>query len=305
MSQSETNPAVMEPPAAAPAGEDYTPRVLYSCRSISGKRESNQDVALIAQIVSQDGAPVTAAVACDGMGGHKAGEQASHLAAHDSLAMLMSKLLGCPLEDLDRELPALLLEAFQSANIAVMTDAAKNPACRDMGTTMVMAVLVGTTLYVANVGDSRAYQYHEETLEPLTRDDSFVRLLIDLGQISAEEAENHPRANEIIRCIGSVDALDDFGVTIHSLEAGDCIILCSDGLWKYGEEDIPATCSWLSAQPFTPASLNQATKNLTDQALARGSDDNISVVLIWLEPTSTEPLYEVSDNSDPTSLKEN
>lgn len=298
MSQSETNLAPIEVPAAAPADEVCAPRALYSCKSIQGVRESNQDVALAGQIVTQDGTPVTAAAVCDGMGGHQAGERASHLAAHAGLSSAVTAVIGRAPDALVQEMPAVMLEAFQGANIAVMTEAAKTPACRDMGTTMVMAVLVGTTLYVGNVGDSRCGFFSEATFAPLTHDDSVVQILMDLGQITLREAENHPRSNEITRCIGTVDALDDFGVTIHSVEPGDCIVLCSDGLWKYGEEDIHATCAGLSTHPFTPASLDRAAQNLIGQALARGSDDNISVVLIWLEPKRVNPSCEAEEASN-------
>lgn len=302
MSQSKPNLTTVETPAAAPEDEACAPRALYACKSVQGMRESNQDVALAAQILTQDGTLVTFAAVCDGMGGHQAGERASHLAAHAGLSSTMMAVIGCPPDALVQETPAILLETFQSANMTVMTEAAKNPACRDMGTTMVMAVLVGTRLYVGNVGDSRTYFYHEEALEPLTHDDSVVQILMDLGQISLREAENHPRSNEITRCIGTVDALDDFGVTIHSVEPGDCIVLCSDGLWKACEEDIHATCTGLSTQPFTPAILEQAARNLIGQALARGSDDNISVVLIWLEPKRLDLLCTTetaSNNAEP------
>jgi protein phosphatase len=305
MSQSEPNLTTIETPAAAPADEDCAPSAQYSCKSIQGVRESNQDVALAGQIATHASTPVTVAAVCDGMGGHQAGDRASHLAVHAGLSSAVTAVIGHAPDALVQGMPAILLDAFQSANIAVMTEAAKNPSCRDMGTTMVMAVLVGTTLYVGNVGDSRAYLYHEETLEPLTHDDSFVRLLIDLGQITPQEAENHPRSNEITRCIGTVDALDDFGVTIHSVEPGDCIVLCSDGLWKACEEDIHATCAGLSAQPFTPASLDRAARNLIGQALARGSDDNISVVLIWLEPKRTDLLCSADEASNTSPHKEN
>ncbi|MCC6486216.1 MAG: serine/threonine-protein phosphatase [Candidatus Hydrogenedentes bacterium] len=305
MSQSEPNLTTIETPAAAPEDEACAPRALYACKSVQGMRESNQDVALAGQIATQDGTPVTVAAVCDGMGGHKAGERASHLAAHAGLATLIAGVLGLPADSRAQEMPAVMLETFQSANIDVMAEAARNPACRDMGTTMVMAVLVGTRLYVGNVGDSRTYFYHEEALEPLTHDDSVVQILMDLGQISLREAENHPRSNEITRCIGTVDALDDFGVTIHSVEPGDCIVLCSDGLWKACEEDIHATCAGLSTQPFTPAILDRAARNLIGQALARGSDDNITVVLIWLEPKRLDLLCTMetaSNNAEPEEV---
>lgn len=256
--------------------------VQFACHSIAGMRRYNEDVVAVSQNVTHRGQVLTIAVLCDGMGGRRGGRSAAELAAQTCLSETIRKAFLSSSDSLEQDVPEILLSVLQTANIAVLAAASKSPDLRDMGTTLVTCVVIGNTLYVASVGDSRCYLYREATLEQLTHDDSFVQILVDLGQLSPQEAESHPRANEITRCIGAVDALDDVSVIVQPLQPGDRVLLCSDGLWKDGETDIHTVCASLSTQPFSEGTIRQAVTELTEKALERGSDDNISAALLWL-----------------------
>ena len=137
-------------------------------------------------------------VVCDGMGGAKAGNVASLVAVETFVDAL--KEMGSQEESRPA---AVLAQAAETANSAVFHRAATDPDCRGMGTTMVAALVVERMAYLLNIGDSRAYHVNDQGIARLTRDHSVVEDMVARGDITPEEARNHPRKNLITRALGS------------------------------------------------------------------------------------------------------
>ena len=201
---------------------------------------------------------------CDGMGGHAAGEVASSIAV-ETIAKTAPKTAD----------PAALGAAVEAANAAVIEAALNGLGKPGMGCTATAAYIEGTSLAIAHVGDSRAYLLHEGSLVRITRDHSYVEELVDAGEITADEARVHPNRSVITRALGSDPAMyaDHFQI---SVETGDRLILCSDGLSSM----IPDGEIERVAQQSSTAQI--CTDNLVDAALAAGGADNVTVVVVDL-----------------------
>ena len=157
----------------------------------------------------------------DGMGGHRGGATASQLVL-DSLAEAFTQAPEVTGE--------WLVEAVQDANRQVYDRASRAPGLRGMGTTLVaVAVDPAGQAWVAHVGDSRAYRLHAAQLVPLTEDHSVVAEMLRRGLLTPEEAKVHPRRNEILRSVGVAPSVE-VDVCALELNAGDRLLLCSDGL---------------------------------------------------------------------------
>jgi serine/threonine protein phosphatase PrpC len=203
----------------------------------------------------------------DGMGGHSAGEVASDIAIrtlHTScVAGLLTQSPAPPL--------SILATAFDEVNNQVL-NAASDKVLEGMGTTLTAALVIDGDLYVAHIGDSRCYIINDREIIQVTKDHSVVQQLVDAGTITAEQARNHPRRNEITRVLGySRDIVPDM---YHlKLYAGDNILLCSDGLHGVLTSDKISETVTGSHDP------NQACIDLTAQANLAGGPDNISVII--------------------------
>ena len=216
-------------------------------------RSNNEDAFLI------DDQRALFAVA-DGMGGHRGGEVASHTAIEALRAAIAN---GTPLHD-----------AITRANTAVLTRAAGDDQLTGMGTTMTAVVAIGgRQLLIGHVGDSRAYMLHEGTMRRATDDHSLVEELVREGRLTPEQAEAHPQRAIVTRALGVDDPVD---VDLYTLdvEAGDRVLLCSDGLTTMvRERDIERLAR---AEP-DPQRLADA---LVAAANAAGGEDNITVVVV-------------------------
>jgi len=208
----------------------------------------------------------TSFAVCDGMGGHAGGEIAS-AAAVDSLRASLATTTTAE----------GLMEAVRAANQAVIDAGGDDPNLVGMGTTAVVARLVGTSagdrLLLANVGDSRGYLFHDGQLEQITEDHSMVAELIRDGRLSPAEAATHPQRHVITRVLGTSDHVD---VDLFELNliSGDRVLLCSDGLInELDEEEITRVLD-------TVADPTEAAEDLVRRANAHGGADNISVVVI-------------------------
>ncbi len=227
-------------------------------------RPANEDAYLVGESVY--------AVA-DGMGGHLAGEVASATALEPVRA-----LDGKVFADATDAVKALR-EAVVAANDQVSQMAADEPSYRGMGTTLTATMLEGSRLHVAHVGDSRAYLLREGSFSQLTDDHTLVQHLVDEGQITQEEAATHPQRSIITRAIGVSTDVDVDSMTLD-LEAGDQVLLCSDGLT--GVLDDTRIAEELDHGSDAEATLQR----LIELANDGGGPDNITVVLLRVTDAS-------------------
>jgi serine/threonine protein phosphatase PrpC len=208
----------------------------------------------------------------DGMGGAQAGEVASRLAAAVFREFHQADAL-----DPEERVAAIIQEANRRIYERARTDAQAS----GMGTTLTAALVVGSTVAVGHVGDSRAYRIRKRQLEQLTDDHSLVADLVRSGRITPEEADTHPQRSVITRALGTdldVD-VDTFSV---EAEPGDLFLLCSDGLTTMVEDE------QILGVIGRSDTLEQASKALVKAANRAGGEDNITVVLFSLEAGGEE-----------------
>ena len=203
----------------------------------------------------------------DGMGGHQAGEVASALVLQ-SLRETMSKLDG------DGNYDQLIEHATVKANRAVW-DAAHLPGREKMGATLTALFIHGTHVHIAEVGDSRAYLVRGGEVRQVTRDQSYVQVMLDAGALTPEEAATSKMRNVILQAMGNKP---DVQVARGRLELRhhDCFILCSDGLSN------KVTADELGTIVLSSPSLTVACNRLIDLANERGGEDNITVIAAGL-----------------------
>ena len=207
----------------------------------------------------------------DGMGGHNAGDYASSHAVR----ILVDEIR----EDTDYNPVKVIRHAIETANTEIIEQAQKDEKLRGMGTTMVVATIVGQYAYVANVGDSRLY-VADKQLRQVTRDHSLVQEMVRMGEISEAEARNHPDKNIITRALGAEKTVDvDFFDL--KLEKGCTILMCSDGLSNMVEDE---KIQEIISDP--EADIDQKGSALLREANQNGGKDNIAVVLV--EPFTNE-----------------
>lgn len=212
----------------------------------------------------------TLGIVADGMGGHQAGDMASQLAVETIT------------QDIDTLAPGLsvqacaeaLKNAILHANEVIFRKASEHDEYHNMGTTVVAVLLSGQEGVVGHIGDSRAYQYRQNDLVLLTEDHSLVNELVKNKQISEEEASVHPRRNVLTRALGT-DSKVAVDLDHIILEAGDILLLCSDGLSNYvSTEQMTLTLG------LNDLSLEDRANRLLQLALNAGGDDNITVALL-------------------------
>lgn len=241
----------------------------YSITDVGQKRTVNQDFVFTSE--TPVGNLPNLFVVADGMGGHKAGDFASSYA--------VEVLLSTIREDENSNPVKIIRAAIETANTQLLREASDNEAMSGMGTTMVLVTIVGHYAYVANVGDSRLYLIDENKILQITKDHSLVEEMVRMGEISRDDARNHPDKNIITRALGAgrdVD-VDFFDVR---LTPGDILLLCSDGLSNMvPDEDIRQVI-------LTSETLEEAGRRLVSMANDNGGRDNIAVVLV--EPETKE-----------------
>jgi serine/threonine protein phosphatase PrpC len=218
------------------------------------------------------------------MGGHANGQDASRLAIQTIINYILPKISANNQMD-DVAFLNLLRDGVQCANQAVHQRNLEERA--DMGTTMTAAMVVGPTAYVANVGDSRTYLYHEpEGLSMITHDHSVVASLVDAGIIKPDDIYTHPKRNQIYRSLGEKPAVDVDSFRVP-LQVGEKLLLCSDGLWDMVRD--PEIQRLMSAPVPDPA---KTSKYLIQAALGGGGEDNVSVIVVSFSeaeiPTSSQ-----------------
>lgn len=211
----------------------------------------------------------------DGMGGAAAGELASAMAVEVIIDELRERWINAETNDPDAFVAALKI-ATDTANAKIHQYAAAHPEYRGMGTTATIAGLLGDTLYLAQVGDSRAYVIRDGVARQITRDQSLVQKLIEAGEMTAEQAEQNERRNIILQALGPEPRIK-IDLTHQEVKRGDLLVLCSDGLSGQVRPDEIASAT--VAEP----DLVALCKRLIDRANETGGPDNITVVVARFE----------------------
>jgi serine/threonine protein phosphatase PrpC len=211
----------------------------------------------------------------DGMGGHQAGDVASQSAIRVIAQRMAGEILAQAANDESLPDPSQWLpEVIQAANHTVHEK--RVAAGNDMGTTLVVALVVGHEATVVNVGDSRAYKLNRSGITRITVDHSLVERLVTAGQITPEAAAVHPQRNVIYRTVGDKPEVE-VDLFAESLQAGEALLLCSDGLsGKVADDKM-----WHIWR--TSTSPQETCDRLVEAANQAGGEDNITVVIVQLD----------------------
>lgn len=240
---------------------------VYGTTDVGRVREINEDSFVVAGF--KDNMPLGYVLLADGMGGHNAGEVASSLAVETVNSELLKTINDKEHDNIVYNLLSSLDYANKKVYELALSDANKS----GMGSTFVAAYIVDDKLYVANIGDSRAYLITNGESTQITVDHSVVQELVERGTITPEEASVHPDKNIITRALGT-EKLVDADVFEYSLKIGDYVLLCSDGLC----EMIPE--SYFAKVLTENENLEDAAKELVNTANENGGRDNITVVIL-------------------------
>ena len=217
-------------------------------------------------------------VVADGMGGHNAGEVASHLAVETIHGFIKDSASAPDITwpfgieakysiDTNR-----LTTAVRLANRKIYTEGTKSPALSGMGTTVVAALVAGSRITLVSVGDSRIYRMRNGGLEQLTRDDTWLASV--LGEKNADDADpEHPLRHVLTSVVGTKDDVKP-GVREEDLAAGDRFVLCTDGV--HGKLDLQSVATVLHGASTAEAGAS----NLVNEALTRGTTDNATAIVI-------------------------
>ncbi|MCR4763180.1 MAG: Stp1/IreP family PP2C-type Ser/Thr phosphatase [Lachnospiraceae bacterium] len=241
----------------------------FSITDIGRKRKLNQDYVFTS--VERVGNLSNVFIVADGMGGHKAGDYASRFTVETVVEEIASSY--------ERNPEVILGDAIDAANRKLRMKAAEDERLFGMGTTFVASTILGGTLKVANVGDSRAYLIRDGAISQITRDHSLVEEMVRMGGIDRETARRHVDKNIITRAVGATEKVDVDYFEIP-LKKGDLILMCSDGLTNMvSDEDILSIVT-------RRENLVKKARTLIDTANENGGRDNIAVVLV--EPYADE-----------------
>lgn len=267
----------------------------FGATDIGPKREANKDDFLIAELVqrvrvcqakiprpevlsSQEKAFLL--VVSDGMGGCAGGSVASLVAVGHVKDLLMNLLprIARAEQSAKQEILEELRNAVAWADQQVFEESMRHPELYGMGCTLTLAVCASSTLYVAHAGDSRCYLWRRGSLKRLTRDHNVAEELVRQGQLSAEEAARHKGRHVLLNALGANTQGVQVDLHAEELEAGDAVLLCSDGLTGMVSE---AEISKVLADTVEP---KEACQRLIAAALERNAPDNVTAIVARFEP---------------------
>jgi serine/threonine protein phosphatase PrpC len=243
-------------------------------RTHKGKvRKNNEDSVLCIEMsrMNEDAMqPICLEAIADGMGGHASGEQASCLVI-DAIAQVGAFELVALQDPAYEGFADWIKRAMQSANQAVYE--ARQSAGNDMGSTLVLGLLVGSQAYLGHLGDSRIYLVNRDHIKQLTTDHSLVQQLVEMGKITQSEARFHPQRNVIYRSLGERRDVEADYLT-QQLFPGDRLLFCSDGLSNVVDDQE------IHRVILKSSSAQEACDQLVELANFAGGEDNISVVVV-------------------------
>jgi protein phosphatase len=260
---------------------------VFGRTDVGRTREHNEDAFVVADLSTSNatlqpevrthtaGAKGTLFMVADGMGGAAAGEIASDMAVKIVLDELQTQWIAKPVTSIEGFVRSIKA-ATKTANEQINAYAANHPEYRGMGTTATIAGLLGDSLYLAQVGDSRAYLVRNGVARQITKDQSLMQKLIEAGELTEEEAEHSERRNIILQALGPEPTIK-IDLTHQPLRRGDTLVLCSDGLSGQVTKDDIAEI--VAREP----DLMGACKSLIDRANANGGPDNITVIVARFE----------------------
>jgi len=242
---------------------------------VGRKRPHNEDnmayvIPKDSQVMAKKGALF---IVADGMGGHAAGEVASEIA--------VDTVSNAYYQDESDDIPLSLMNAIKRANALIHQRAAENMMRSGMGTTCVAAVLRGSIAYIANVGDSRAYMVHNGHSKQVSQDHSWVEEQVRAGLLTKDQARSHAQRNVITRCLGTQSEVE-VDVFSETLQEGDTLVLCSDGLsGPVTEDDLRAIIN-----QYLPS---ESVYHLVERANANGGPDNITAIVVRVLEQGDDP----------------
>lgn len=226
------------------------------------KREGNQDSFLIDERLGLF-------IVADGVGGHQGGEVASALAVET-----VREVVGHP-KALQFTPKEVLYQAYEEASHRIFDRATQELRLSGMGTTMVMGYIRDSKIYIANVGDSRAYLYRKPYVWQITEDHSLINEQIRLGLLTEQQALKTVGKNIITRSVGfERDVFPD--VIEREISSGDVLLFCSDGLTGMVSDS-------LMCQIFNQTSIEKVTPKMIENALENGGDDNVTVLVLHFQ----------------------
>lgn len=235
--------------------------------SVVGKRENNEDACYV------DPRNRFFLVA-DGMGGQSAGERASALAVE----IIPQKLQQIDFEKSSADLTTKIIDdAIIQANYEIMALGELDPKLKNMGTTITFIVVVGSTMFVGGVGDSRVYQIRGANLQQLTTDHSLTQALIEAGTLTAEEAVNHRYRNVLYRYLGCKEGGTGTSPKQIRPAAGDKFLICTDGVTGGADDSVIQKLLTSGTDP------QKTAEAIVQAAMDGGSKDNITGVVIFVE----------------------
>ncbi|WP_320940082.1 Stp1/IreP family PP2C-type Ser/Thr phosphatase [Lysinibacillus capsici] len=240
----------------------------YTVESDIGlKRSINEDRA--AFFKRPDG--LALALVADGMGGHNAGDVASDMAIQQMESFFLQADTHHFVSTTSKK--EWLLQTVQQLNKTIYDYSLSHEDCKGMGTTFIAVLIEEQHCFIAHVGDSRVYYFFEDGAQQITRDHSYVNVLVENGEISEEEALTHPKKNFILKAVGTEDTIEPDFYEVD-LASESYLLICSDGLSN------KLTVYEMASIITYPDSIKEKGRKLVELANASGGEDNISLVLL-------------------------
>ncbi len=240
---------------------------VFTRTDIGRTRSMNQDSFLVSEN-KENGFKLY--ILADGMGGYKGGEIASRVAI-----TAVSKFINEKFADISKDKQSILdflEDAIAFANSAIYEESEQDEELQDMGTTLEVLLIYKNKIYIGHIGDSRIYRIRKNKMKKITTDHSYVEKLIQDGEITREEAYNHPKKNLLIKALGTDEEVEpDMIYTV--LNKNDILIICSDGLTNMLREEKILSIVKDNTE-------EDVTNVLVDEANNAGGLDNITVIVI-------------------------